>query len=129
VTATTTNRSPLARVPGVGDQTVVVLPGHDQVPGRGPGTSREQHRAAVLDQAKVDQVVADDPAQLAAVLPGVGHQQHVLTGEPGGDVGAPGVLEHLLMGAAGDPAVLVTGLQRPCRPRAAAGWPAAPTPR
>jgi hypothetical protein len=60
----------------------------------------------------VDQVVADDPAQLPAVRSGVGHEQHVLTGEPGGDVGAPGIFEYLLTGAASDPAVLVVSLQR-----------------
>jgi hypothetical protein len=63
-------------------------------------------------EAEVDQVVADDPAQLAAVLPGIGHQQHLLACEPGGDVGAAGILEHLSLVAAGDPAVLVVGLQR-----------------
>ena len=96
----------------IGDQTVVVFPGHDEVSGRSPGAGRERCRATAVDQAEVDQVVANDPAQLAAVLPGVGHEQHVLTGEPGDDVGAPGGLEHQPTGAASDPAVLVIGLQR-----------------
>ena len=89
-----------------------MYPGHDQVPGRGPRPGGERCRAVTIDEAKVNQIVADDPAQLAAVLPGIGHQQHLLAREPRGDVGAAGILEQLSLVAAGDPAALVAGLQR-----------------
>ena len=100
------------RVSRIGDELVVVLPCHDQVPGRGSGPGGQRRRAVTIDEAEVNQVVADDPAQLAAILPGIGHQQHLLACQPGGDVGAAGILEHLSLVAAGDPAVLVIGLER-----------------
>jgi hypothetical protein len=48
-------------------EVVVVGPADDQVPGGGLGAAGDPDRAACVDEAEVDQVVADPGGQLAAV--------------------------------------------------------------
>ena len=67
---------------------------------------------AVVDQAEVDQVVADPGGQLAAAGPVRGHQQDVAPGQVGGDVGAGGLVDGVVGRGAADAAVLVVLIQR-----------------
>ena len=85
----------------------VVLGGDDQVAGAGLGAVGDGDRVAVLDDAQLDEVVADAAVELAAQRMVGGHQQGV--GAVGGqrDVGGRGGVHHLLRFPAADPGVLV----------------------
>src|SRR5260370_9272686 len=62
-------------------------------------------------QAEVYEVIPDLTGQLAAVLPRVGHEQHVTSGQPARHIRLPGLGKHLLTAGPSDPAVLVVILQ------------------
>ena len=92
----------------VGDAVaMVVFPGDDKIAAARLGALSEPYGRAVLDQAEVDQVVADPAGQFAAAFPVGGDQQDVLPGEPFGDRGADRVVHDLFRVAAADPAVIV----------------------
>ena len=65
-----------------------------------------------LDQAEVDQVLADPGGQFPAPGPVRGHQQDVPPGQVAGHVGMDGLVHGLLGRGAADPAVLVVVVQR-----------------
>ena len=69
------------------------------------------HRA-VVDQAEVDQVVADPGGQFPASGPVRGHQQDVPAVQVAGHVGADGLVHGLVGRGAADAAVLVVLIQR-----------------
>ena len=105
--------SPLARVrPGSPASSVVVAAADDQVPGRGLGALGDPDVAAVVDQAEVDQVVADPGGQFPAAGPVRGHQQDVAAGQVAGHVGVGGLVHGLVGRGAADAAVLVVLVQR-----------------
>ena len=91
---------------------VVVAAADDQIPGRGLGAFGDPDRSAVVDQAEVDQVVADPGGQFPAPGPVRGHQQHVPPGQVAGHVGLHGLVHGLLRRGTADPAVLVVLIQR-----------------
>ena len=91
---------------------VVVAPADDQVPDRRFGALGDPDRPAAVDQAEVDQVVADPRGQFPAAGPVRGHQQHVPAVEVAGDVGAGGLVHGLVGRGAADAAVLVVVIQR-----------------
>ena len=93
-------------------EAVVVGPADDQVPGGGLGAVGDPDSPACVDEAEVDQVVADPGGQFAAAGPVRGHQQHVAAGQVGGDVGAGGLVHGLVGRGAADAAVLVVLIQR-----------------
>ena len=68
--------------------------------------------AACVDEAEVDEVVADPGGQFAAAGPVRGHQQDVAAGQVGGDVGAGGLVHGVVGRGAADAAVLVVLIQR-----------------
>ena len=68
--------------------------------------------AAGVDEAEVDQVVADPGGEFAAAGPVRGHQQHVASGQVAGEVGAGGLVHGLVGRGAADAAVLVVLIQR-----------------
>ena len=92
---------PLARGPArfARLEVVIVGPADDQVPGGGLGAVGDPDRPASVDQAEVDQVVADPGGQFPAAGPVRGDQQHVPSGQVGGDVGAGGLVDGLVGGA------------------------------
>ena len=91
---------------------MVVAAADDQVPGRGLGAVGDPDRPAVVDQAEVDQVVADPGGQFPAAGPVRGHQQDVPAVQVAGDVGAGGLVHGLVGRGAADAAVLVVLIQR-----------------
>ena len=91
---------------------VVVAAADDQVTGRGFGAFGDADRPAAVDQAEVDQVVADPGGQFAAAGPVRGHQQDVPAVQVAGDVGAGGLVHGLVGRGAADAAVLVVLIQR-----------------
>ena len=66
---------------------------------------------ACVDEAEVDQVVADPGGQFAAAGPVRGHQQDVAAGQVGGEVGAGGLVDGVVGRGAADAAVLVVLVQ------------------
>jgi hypothetical protein len=93
-------------------EVVVVGPADDHVPGRGLGAAGDRDGLACVDEAEVDQVVADPGGQLAAAGPVRGHQQHRTSGQVAGDVSAGGLIDGVVGRGAADPAVLVILIQR-----------------
>ena len=91
---------------------VVVAAADDQVPGRGLGTFSDPHRPGRVDQAEVDEVVADPLAEFSAAGPVSGHQQDIPAGQVAGDVGADGLVHGLVGWGAAEAAVLVVFVQR-----------------
>ena len=67
---------------------------------------------AVVDQAEVDQVVADPGGQFPAAGPVRGHQQDVPAVQVAGHVGMDGLVHGLVGRGAADAAVLVVLIQR-----------------
>ena len=106
--------SPLARArPGSpASMRVVVVAADDQVPDRRLGALGDPDRPAVVDQAEVDQVVADPGGQFPAAGPVRGHQQDVPAVQVAGHVGADGLVHGLVGRGAADAAVLVVLIQR-----------------
>ena len=76
-------------------------------PAPGVGAVADRDGGPVLDDAEVDQVVADPAVQLAAQRVIGGHQQDVGAARGQGDVGGRGGVHDLLGVAADDAAVLV----------------------
>ena len=93
-------------------ETVVVGPADDQVPGGGFGAVGDPDGPAVVDQAEVDQVVADPPGEFPAAGPVRSHQQNIASGQVAGDVSAGGLVHGVVGRGAADAAVLVVLIQR-----------------
>ena len=114
VMASIRRTSPLARArPGSpASMRVVVAAADDQVADRRLGAVGDPDGPAVVDQAEVDQVVADPGGQFPAAGPVRGHQQHVPAVQVAGHVGADGLVHGLVGRGAADAAVLVVLIQR-----------------
>jgi len=93
-------------------EAVVVGPADDQVPGRGLAAVGDPDSAAVVDEAEVDQVVANALGEFAAAGPVRGHEQDGAAGQVGGEVGAGALVYGLIRWGAADAAVLVVLVQR-----------------
>ena len=93
-------------------EVVVVGPADDQAPGGGLGAVGDPDGAACVDEAEVDEVVADPGGQFAAAGPVRGHQHDGAAGEVGGEVGAGGLVGGVVGRGAADAAVLVVLVQR-----------------
>ena len=91
---------------------VVVGPADDQVPGGGLGAIGDLDGQACVDEAEVDQVVADPLGEFPAAGPVGRHQQHIAPGQVAGDVGANGLVHGMVGRGAPDAAVLVVLIQR-----------------
>ena len=90
---------------------MVVAAADDQVRGRRLSAVGNLDGPAIVDQAEVDQVIADLGGQFPAADPVRGHQQHVLPVQIAGNVGADGLVHDLVRRAAADSAVLVVLIQ------------------
>ena len=114
LTAMTRITSPLASVRPVSpaSKLVVVAAGDDDVPGAGAGAVAQLGGPGVVDQAEVDEVVADPAGQFPAGLVRAGDH----AARPGLQVGAQvrgtGLVQGQVGLVAGDPAVLVVVLER-----------------
>ena len=86
---------------------MVVAGAHDQVPGAGRGAVGDARGGAGLDDAEVNQVIADAAGQFPAQRVIGGHQQRVGAVHGERDVGGRGGIHHTFRIAALDPAVLV----------------------
>ena len=86
---------------------VVVAGADDQVPGAGLRAIGDGHRKAWLDDAKLNEIVADAAVQLAAQRVIRGHQQGIGAADRQSNVGGRGGVHHLLRLAPDDAAVLV----------------------
>jgi hypothetical protein len=88
--------------------------------GGGLGAVGDADTPACVDEAEVDQVVADPGGQFPAAGPVRGHQQYVAPGQVGGDVGAGGLVHGVVGRRTADAAVLVVLIQGRGVPRAEA---------
>jgi len=93
-------------------EAVVVTAADDQISRRCLGALGDAHGPGGIDQAEVDQVVADPRGQLPAPRPVRGHQQDVPAGQVAGHVGAGGLVHGLVGRGAADAAMLVVFIQR-----------------
>ncbi len=92
-------------------EVVVVGPADDHVADGGLGAVGDPDRPASVDEAEVDEVVADPGGEFAAAGPVRGHQQHVAPGQVGGEVGAGGLVGGVVGRGAADAAVRVVFVQ------------------
>jgi hypothetical protein len=84
----------------------VIEAGHDQVAGTRDRPGPQPDLRASLDEAVVQEVVADAAGQLAGMFLGAVQEQRVLPAEVVGEPPLPGQVHHLL-GVAAQPALLV----------------------